>query len=658
MISLKKIKCLALFCGFLLCFIFSPQVRAEESVAAYEALGISPEASGAEILQGYETEKKQNLTVDQRARVEAAYALLSNPEWKKQYDSGDTKNIEIAIPEEERKEWAEMIEPISKDESTRLQKTGKIAVETFNGAITFYIAMGASQAWKCYKTNDPNYCRSYLDGLKEVSGHAGLLLFMGASKASSWGIGKLVSGAPRVASYSGLAIGSLVQDVFSGIVKNQHFQNYWDARNIKDPQQQAKTKKEEWKQLMGETFKSGDWYSGKVPTAAALIAASAAAEASSYIGAKAWYAFQDRKAEKKNCSELMAGLVVEKAAPGFWRKRSSEVGGVLLFLGWSALLHPPAEAAWYAITEDKKLKDMRQQILSKRKFKKEELAELLSANAKLWDHARRNEMKVAQELMSLHAQEIKNFDNTVKKPGMFYTWFASGMKKDANWEAIRDTFYKSYTEPEDIKADIAKYVRSFFCGTNPKGTKTYQNSKSAHGIPIPWNMYEKTSAYFVEDYRKKALCAPNTSPERFQVELKKKDYQGQVRTVKSEFLARTTNDRQDKIDFYEKRIVNEGKIVKTLKNKVLPKFEEQENDLKALREAQQNPIAIKMISDELDQLAEKKKAATDLLRYMRTPANKREAPEIDIAAMLGILDPKKESEWKKEVRYYKSYVIE
>ena len=551
-----------------------------------------------------------------------------------------------------------MLKPLDPAASSKLAKTGKLAVNTASEMLTFYFAVAFMDYWQCAQTQDATLCKQYINSLKQISGHIGFVLFMGAANLTSKGVLKL-AGKGAVAQFAaenlGLVGGALASQLFTEFVNHPETKAYFKARYIKDPKEKKEAQDQAEHALWASTVENKQWYEDHVPSLGSMVGGAMLSGASWKVGAAGMNKLSTKVnglAEERNSRVLgcvAAGLRKLQAIPPWPLK----VAQIISFMSFQKLLDSPVNQGWQKITLDSDLKKSRAELTQDvSTMDPKALEQILAGNAQLWDDYRRKKMHPAEEIMARHVGNLNEFDQAINKPYLFYTWFMDGLRPESDAFAhLKEFYYGPNTTPEKIKGDSEKYLRGFFCG--PDADHAFHDSEDLHGIPIPFEMSVSVDPFRVAAKADPVTCQMNF--EQLKGELKKKDYQEEMRETYANFQVAVNKPRIAKVRFYESRI--QTPVIQILRQGVLPGFDSELADLTALKSRASGTPAVQAVNKAIDELKHKQEAAKDLLTYMETPADKRVAPPETLESLLGAIDPSADNETSKVTRYFGGYII-
>ncbi|MGZ3698629.1 MAG: hypothetical protein ACXWP5_10860, partial [Bdellovibrionota bacterium] len=459
-------------------------------------------------------------------------------------------------------------------------------------------------------------------------------------------------------------------------------------------------------ELYTKTVGQKSWYTEKAPGLVALLGASLAAERTWSLvnkglagGASRLRARQARQIaggmRPTGCGvsiflqKYLFAAESLKGFPAFAQKRVMEIGGLAVFLGWSAVLNPPVKRAWEAGTLDFELAKSRGEMLALlTRYRKaptptlQKIIEVkLKTNAALWDDYRRRRMAPAEELMSLHAAELTAFDQAVNKPFTYYSWFLTGFDPaDPTWKNIVELYfpwaknlrYERGKMPGGIQKEVDRYLHTFFCGEDP--AKSFSDALNVHGVPVPFRMSAQVGNYRAVAKIDPALC--KLPPAELEKEFTKKDgpdkkdYQPDLRRSHVTLRLRAHDARQKKLDFYENEITDrltkvlkaQGKMpIYQLPTGVMSSFEAEMKDLAFLATLAKGTDLSKTIASAAAHQQKKAESAQQLLTYVETPPGKRELPdtmEFDEVVNASNDSGSEEDEgWQSIVRYFNGYLL-
>lgn len=648
---------------------------AEEDLPAYKILGVKTQASKQEISDAYKrimTDEASN--PDTKIRAQIAYGLLSDADLRAQYDESKGQVFEMNIAESDRESMAKLLEALDAPAASRLRKTGRVAANTAGSMATFYLAMGVSEAWHCFRTRDPQYCRSYVESLKEPVGQVGFLLFMGTSHVIQTGTVRYLgdSVAIRTASgFLGMAGGSIASDLFTEFASHPGTKEYFKAFLIKDPVERAKAKQAALHRIWKDTFGNPDWAKDKVPGIISLLLASGASELTWSLGSRA----ASRVFGWDSCTRLLKKFLETPppvTAATKWANRGKrvarDVGGLLVFLQWDDILKPHVKRAWEMATEETTLRGLDAELKAAARAlasgggapAQEKFDQLLKKSAHLWDRHRHARMSDLERILASHMQEVNAFDSAVGLPYLIDAWFVHGMPT---------------TGPEaDALASVSdsekdKHLKAFFCG--PTIANSFHDSLDLHGLPIPWRWSPSVEPFRVASQVEPGFCdkilAMNARERMIKLkeELAKPIYKADLKKAHVDFVMLTHDRRVEIINRYESQVSNEvSKIMRDVSEDVMglpmgimPAFEKEASTLTALQGVVGTYAPLRL---QLDDVAMKRKAAQELMLYMEMPIDKRVPPEMDATALLDAIEASSGSEPTEAAlvrRYFNGFIV-
>lgn len=135
----------------------------------------------------------------------------------------------------------------------------------------FYLAVGMMNAWECYSTQDPTVCNDYTNSLKDPISNIGFVFFMLASHGTSSMILKVAPKKPMLASYSGLVVGMMAQDLFQEIWKSENFKKYQKTWHEPPGPKRDQDRNDALNALWHESVADPNWWLNKVPDIAGMI---------------------------------------------------------------------------------------------------------------------------------------------------------------------------------------------------------------------------------------------------------------------------------------------------------------------------------------------------------------------------------------------------
>jgi len=634
---------------------------------------------------------RKTLTDEERAQILGSYLILSDPELGERIPQAGVRSTPIQIAPEDREKIAGLLDPLDAPAAGQVRTVGSMSAQIAGDMATFYLAVGVTEFWKCYRNRDPVACDFYLQSLKEPSGHIGFLLFMGASHMTRQLalrlLGDKVLG-QTAAGFLGLAGGSLVNQVFVEIANNPETALLWKAQSIKDPGIRGKKREEAFHALWSETFGRKDWYEEKVPMIAGLFAASLASGASWKLVEKMVGKISDSIRPIEKPADLrIAGCVIDsmQASPRapishgkeFLRRRLLSFGQIMVFLGWSDLINPRVEKAWDTLTFNRNLQKSRQTLHEG--LEKGDISLLirdLAENSKLWNLYRRKQMSDVEQIMAMHLQELNQLEQKLNEPHLFYQWAIDGFSPDdPSWENLRDTYYSEDTKPQDIDQDTKSYLKGFFCGVDP--AHAVHEVKNVAGMPLPWDLSPTVEPFRVVAKRDWSACKLGLAG--LKSKIAQKDYSSELLLSYSNFQVAAFAVTSARRKVYEARV--DQKLIRILDGAgvdpvnsgaapdgVIPAFNAQLKDLRDLAlSAEQSRIASaagQSISDQIRQITEERQAALDLRAYMATPSDQRVPPQQTLDEILAALDShpaggsaKDGADWQGVVQYFNGFIF-
>ena len=660
----------------------------------YSTLGVSPKATDEELIKSLHIKlKDKTLPQDVRTKLAVTTSFLLNPSFRKQYDAGETAEVEI--PPEKREEYAQYLESVSKEKASRLRKLGKISLDNIASIVTFYVGTGILAYVDCFRTQDPLICKSWNDSLTSVEGLAGMGVFMGSAHVTS----KLLSGIAQKSSlhamgagFAGLGVGSVAASLFGDLANMPETKQLMRLnKDIADPEKRNQKRQELLHAIYAKTVVDPKWWSERVPEVTSMILASTASTATAGIYSAAKTKITEKRAarasQRKSIQPTTSGTISaatteimteEKDTCGlgflknvviggpsklgfksFMKGQGHELANLLLFLQYDRLIHPHVDDAWDKLTVGTKLERSREKL--KQAQSDEAFRATLAENESLWNRARMHKMKPLEQSMGLHAAEIASFDTEMTKAHAYYTWLLAGASdKDQNWENLRDTFYDKDTKASDanVKKDADHYLRQFFFGTDPE--TSFTDSKDHHGIPDPRYYTAKFEPYRV------ATDVPKTQVDESYDQLLKRlkdhkdDYIDAESDAFSAVQAKANLARNQRIGDFENQTQKKllDVLIEDKGSTITQSIQTQLDDLNELATKATNADQKKAVVEKIYQIKEEQNAVKTLVDYYRTPQKQRTAPESTLDNIINSLDPNNPAEWIKAVKYYKSYIFQ
>ena len=637
--------------------------------SAYDVLGVAPGVSPKaleEALQNILTDAA--VSVEDKAKAAASFELLSNPELRAQYDQKPGQDVDLAAPPEMDLQTLEklMLE-VDPPAARRLRSTGKIAASTAGNMATFYFAMGVSEAWHCFKTKDPQYCRAYVDSLKEPSGHIGFVLFVGTSHLISAGGVKLLGDKIAMRSalgYLGMAGGSLASEIFSEFWSHPATKDYLAAFSIKDPVERDAKKKAARQKLWKDTFGNKEWAKDKVPGLLTLVAAAGASEVTTTVAKKVIAKFDTGSPCARAISKLLslASPTLTSKITRRATKFGGELGGLLLFLQWDSILRQPIKRVWDVNTLESTIVQMMATLKQQAQQKADEsvLAPMILELEKTWDHQRHNRMAQLDSILAAHLQEVNSFDQAAGRPFMFYSWMIHGMSDKAQ---ELDALGKV------SQAETDKFATAFFCG--PSVEESFRDSSDLHGLPVPGRWSPKFVPYRVKPDLDSAFCSQIQSLSRedriqkLKVEAQKTEYVDQARSAHARFVVMTQDIRLAVINRYESQLQSKLSSVmrdssvgySSLPMGVLKSFQTEYDFVQSVIAIRPESLALQHYRKDI---VDKRQAALDLLKYMESTGDDHVPPQLDLDAMLSALEAGNGSEKTPSAsvkQYFNGFIV-
>ena len=543
----------------------------------------------------------------------------------------------------------QLAEPLNRKPSSKIGRAGLQTARMADDMANFYLAVGVTEAWKCFSSRDPTYCKQYIEELKEPSGHVGFVLFMLASGYTSKKLLPLIghrAGGKMAASFLGMSAGALVNDVFADFANHPLTEQLLETSKITDPLERKKKRSELLKKLFAETFGNKEWALDKIPSIASLLAAAGLSHATSsalrLAATKSRAKIPLLRPRVKSCRELFlrtaAGMPLSDP-PGFFLRRGERMLDLLIFLGWAGVLDSPISDLWDSSKISRKLsksrlqltKELEDYIANPSPEKMTLFVKTLKERASLHDRKRHHKMLSVEAVRNRHLDEMTRFDQAVAKPYSFYQWFLSGFNENhPTWQSIQTLWYSDKTKPSDIKKEIEKHLRGFFCGKDP--SHSFRKPVDLHGVPVPGRFNISVEPFQVisnpdmcrksHDDLKRAIVTGNTNGE-YKIELIK---------AHAKLLEATHPMRMERLHFYENLIEKELRAVLSEPDGVLTSFEAELIELWEIMDKAKS-TDLTDIQDEVDkfirQTNKKQESARELLAYMETPTAKRAMPEQD-----------------------------
>ena len=605
-----------------------------------------------------------------------AYTILSNPVHRDQYDR--RAPVEIDLPNEQKEDVAKLLDPLDKVQASRAREFGKVAGETLVTMPAFYAAMGMTTYLKCLITSDPLYCKAFWKGLADPAGHLSFGVFAVGAHYGTKTITKVLGGgmkAQALAGFGGLALGSFASTVVSDVYHLPEWKEYGHLKEIKDPVEREKKKKELIQSMWNKTGGSTGWWQEKAPDIAALIGSAALSNAVAPTLKKGLdqgtrklvetltpkIAMNPEEASlpyrlRCGAAQTLRKLILGEGATGISRTAHNQLGGLgqlLVFMGAQKLLTPAADWLWDASALNPMLNSSRKKLMAKPD------EETLKRNATLWEQYRSRNLKPVAELMDIHAQDVAEFDKKVGKPNLYYAWLIDGAPDQGDsWDNLRKAYYSENTKPADIKKETHQYLQAFFSGVDPKDA--LQDSKDIHGIPIPWRMSAKVVPFYVKNDL--GYDSRDKSDAEILQELKKNqfDYQQAKNRAFADFEEKVVPFRDKKIHFYEN--AQRSKLLEALtqknKNGILESIQTEINELSQVKDKTQDPKVKALIDEKISQIKQEQEAAQGSVNYFSAPQGQGQLPDFNLNAMIQGLDPDHQEDWVKAVNIYKGLIIQ
>ncbi|MCO5143249.1 MAG: hypothetical protein M9962_09195 [Oligoflexia bacterium] len=608
-------------------------------------------------------------------------AIKENPQILKELNKPNAEDVEIPIPKEKRALLASLLEKIDPKKASRLKETGKIGARTLSSMMIFYLAMGASETWKCFKKNDPTACRAFIKSMKDPAGHVGFLLFMAAARGTTYGLQKAGGGkiSPRIATYLGTAAGFMVNDLFLEFYNNEHVKKYFASFN--DESTSEETRSEILHDLFQETFGNAEWYKEKAPLVISLLAATAASELTMKgidLGRnKIMEKYIPADPNKRNyCQKSFAQLALIQSGEwgskitGKWKNRlyhaGVEAAGILLFLQWMDILDPITQKTWNTMTSDVDLiKSMQKNT---KKMNLEELQAHLNEVSTSWDQYRRKQLHSVESTMYLHSSELYEIDSESKKANLFYSYILAERPEiqESVGDQIIDRYFnnKTNTAKEDFIKVKNKYLVEMFCGVDIQDS--IDEAKEIRGIPNPIQLSTKFSPYRLTK-EKPSFCREKNALSEAQKQLNNREIVMQLDssrlktqdiaiTLASQIKDAKINRYEDIIDKKILSIINSTKIRGNNLPVGLEKSYEQEEAYykKILAETKDKELII-ILNAKLTSLEKKKGFTKELKEYFSMPLSKRKkvAQDLDEETMFSFLFST--PDWLEAYQYISGY---
>lgn len=411
------------------------------------------------------------------------------------------------------------------DTNLKLPNNSQVDIMTIpegKGTITgemakFYLAVGVSELYHCYKSKDPTFCTTYFESLKSPVGHMGFALFSITAKSVTKKMATITHRPlpRRIGAHLGLAAGIMMQEFFMDFYYNKNTQELLSLMSSPPSPDRGVKIKATLKRMWKNVLNSPDYLLDKIPLMSVIGAAIIspisihAAEKVLSPGVKS-IMFVTEKTGRKGRLLVQYGnnlsKTIKAGKAGFryvWNGSKflrvnpvvmlgSYVIETVVFLKWAELIEEPISHAWEESRAIKKYQQNYTRLIralakdsSEESTKQVKVA--LKNFQKSWEKFRSAQTKKLFTRQNRHFQALSKVEAEFVKSNELYSWFSYGLQDE---NTFHEQLKISHNLRNDIKMNIFIYdaIEKFFCSTPLDQNVDVKTSKM--GIPVSFFRFD------------------------------------------------------------------------------------------------------------------------------------------------------------------------